>query len=46
MKRFITLIVISFLISNISKANFKEIKKKAAVNNPEIIFQIHKNLDN
>ena len=46
MKRFITLIVISFLISNISKANFKEIKKKAAVNNPEIIFPIPKNLDN
>ena len=32
-------------ISNISKANLKEIKKKAAVNNPEIIFPIPKNLD-
>ncbi len=42
MKRFIAFIVISFLISNTSKANFKEIKKKAVVNNPEIIFPIQK----
>ena len=45
MKKFIVLVIISFLISNSSKANFKEIKKKAVVNNPEIIFPIPKNLD-
>ena len=44
MKKFFVIILISFLISNISKADFKSIKKKAIINNPEIIFPIPKNL--
>ena len=38
------LIVFIFLLANNSFADFKNIKKKAAVNNPEIIFPIPKNL--
>ena len=40
MKIFSVLIILSFLILNISYADFKKIKKKAVVNNPEIIFPI------
>ena len=42
MKIFSVLIILSFLILNISYADFKKIKKKAVVNNPEIIFPIQK----
>ena len=37
--------IIIFLISNISYADFKKIRKKATVTQPEIIFPIPKNLD-
>ena len=45
MKRLLLIILILFFTSN-SSANFKEIKKKAVVNKPEIIFPIPKNLKN
>ena len=45
MKEILLIILILFFNSN-SFANFKEIKKKAAVNKPEIIFPIPKNLKN
>ena len=45
MKKFFVIILISFLISNISKADFKSVKKKAIINNPEIIFPIPENLN-
>ena len=45
MKRFIILVLLSFFISNISIADFKNVKKKAVVNNPEIIFPIPENSD-
>ena len=41
-KRITFLILLSFIISNTSKSDFKEIKKKAIVNKPEIIFPIKK----
>ena len=43
MNKFLLIIIILFLTSN-SFANFKQIKKKSIVNNPEIIFPIPKNL--
>ena len=43
-KLLISLIFILFLYEN-SLANFKQIKKKSSVNNPEIIFPIPKNLN-
>ena len=42
MRKFIVIIISSFFISNISHGDFKKIKKKATVNNPEIIFPIKK----
>ena len=45
MKKLLLIILILFFTSN-SSANFKEIKKKAVVNKPEIIFPIPKNLKN
>ena len=39
------LIVLIFLLPSYSFADFKKIKKKAIINNPEIIFPIPKNLD-
>ena len=45
MKKILLIILILFFNSN-SFANFKEIKKKAVVNKPEIIFPIPKNLKN
>ena len=42
MKNFVVLIILSFLFSKISHADFKKIKKKAIVNKPEIIFPIQK----
>ena len=45
MKEILLIILILFFTSN-SSANFKEIKKKAVVNKPEIIFPIPKNLKN
>ena len=44
MKRFIIIILLLFN-SNFSYADFKQIKKKAEVNNPEIIFPIPKKLN-
>tara|TARA_Y100001970_G_scaffold277994_1_gene383025 strand:- start:163 stop:1347 length:1185 start_codon:yes stop_codon:yes gene_type:complete len=44
-KKLSLIILILFFTSN-SSANFKEIKKKAVVNKPEIIFPIPKNLKN
>jgi len=44
-KKLLLIILILFFTSN-SSANFKEIKKKAEVNKPEIIFPIPKNLKN
>ena len=38
MKKIIALVLFSFLITNFSYSNFKEIKKKATVKKPEIIF--------
>ena len=43
-KTFMFLMFIS-LVQTISLADFKEIKKKAVINNPEIIFPISKNPD-
>ena len=45
MKEILLIILILFFNSN-SFANFKEIKKKAVVNKPEIIFPIPQNLKN
>ena len=45
MKKIFLLIIILFFWSNISYADFKQIKKKAEVNNPEIIFPIPNKLD-
>ena len=45
MKELLLIILILFFTSN-SSANFKEIKKKAVVNKPEVIFPIPKNLKN
>ena len=44
-KKFLAVIISLFFYSNISYADFKQIKKKAVVNNPEIIFPIPKKLD-
>ena len=44
-KKFLVVIISLFFYSNISYADFKQIKKKAVVNNPEIIFPIPKKLD-
>ena len=43
-KRFFIIFILLFFNSNISIADFKKIKKKAEVTNPEIIFPIPKNL--
>ena len=40
MKRSFIIILLLFLNSNISHADFKQIKKKATVSKPEIIFPI------
>ncbi len=45
MKKLSIIVLILFFTSN-SSANFREIKKKAEVNKPEIIFPIPKNLKN
>jgi len=42
MKKILIIIIVSFFISNISHSDFKKIKKKATVNNSEIIFPIKK----
>ena len=44
-KRITFLILLSFIITNTSKSDFKEIKKKAIINKPEIIFPIREKLD-
>ena len=44
-KRITFLILLSFIITNTSKSDFKEIKKKAIITKPEIIFPIPKNLE-
>ena len=44
-KKFLAVIISLIFFSNISYADFKQIKKKAEVNNPEIIFPIPKKLD-
>ena len=45
MKKLLILFISLFFISNISYADFKKIKKKATVTQPEVIFPIPKNLD-
>ena len=45
MKKFFIIFILLFLNLNISHADFKKIKKKATVTQPEIIFSIPKNLD-
>ena len=45
MKKLLIFSISLFLISNISHADFKKIKKKATVTQPEVIFPIPKNLD-
>ena len=45
MKKLLIFFISLFLISNISHADFKKIKKKATVTQPEVIFPIPKNLD-
>ena len=45
MKKFVILFILLFFNSKISHADFKKIKKKAIVNNPEVIFPIPKNLE-
>ena len=42
LKKIIFLILLSFVITNTSKSDFKEIRKKAIVNKPEIVFPIKK----
>ena len=44
MKRILIVFLFLFLIPNLTFADFKKIKKKAVVNNPEIIFPTPKNL--
>ena len=44
-KKFVIILILLFYNSNISQADFKEIRKKATVTKPEIIFPIPKNLD-
>ena len=44
MKKIFLLILLNFLLFEISNADFKKIKKKAVVNNPEIIFPLPKDL--
>ena len=44
MNKFVIFFILLFFNSIISHADFKKIKKKAIVNNPEIIFSIPKNL--
>ncbi len=44
MKEFLLIVIILFFSTN-TFANFKKIKKKAEVNNPEVIFPIPKNLN-
>ena len=44
-KRITFLILLYFIITNTSKSDFKEIKKKAIITKPEIIFPIRENLD-
>ena len=46
MKRILIIISFLFLIPNFTFADFKKIKKKAIVNNPEIIFPIKKDKKN
>jgi hypothetical protein len=45
MKRILIIFSFLFLIPNFTFADFKKIKKKAVVNNPEIIFPTPKNLE-
>ena len=45
MKKFLIIFVLLFLNLEISYADFKKIKKKATVTQPEVIFPIPKNLD-
>ena len=45
MKKLLIFSISLFLISNISHADFKKIKKKATVTQPEVIFPIPKKLD-
>ena len=45
MKTTLLLIIIFIISTNYSFADFKKIKKKAIINNPEIIFPIPKNLE-
>ena len=45
MKTTLLLIIIFIISANYSFADFKNIKKKAIINNPEIIFPIPKNLE-
>ena len=44
MKRNLSILML-FFFCNFAFADFKEIKKKAKINNPEIVFPIPKNLD-
>ena len=44
-RRITYLILLSFIITNTSKSDFKEIKKKAIITKPEIIFPIRQKLD-
>jgi len=44
MKKILTFFLFIILIPTLSFANFKEIKKKAVVNNPEIIFPVPEDL--
>ena len=44
MKKIFLLILLNFLLFEISNADFKKIKKKAVVSNPEIIFPLPKDL--
>ena len=46
MKKFLIIFILIFLNSNISYADFKKIKKKATVTNPEIIFPIQSSKKN
>ena len=45
LKKITFLILLSFIITNTSKSDFKDIKKKAIINKPEIIFPIPNNLN-
>ena len=44
-KKITFLILLSFIITNTSKSDFKDIKKKTIINKPEIIFPIREKLD-